>query len=60
MSVAGSASAEWMANPSDPATTLDGAFEDWLSGREGRDFQPGVWLEVNGGELTRLEEQYVP
>lgn len=59
-SFAGGARAEWMTNPSDPATTTTGTYLDWLAARTDRPFQPGVWLEVVDGEVVALEEQYVP
>ncbi len=50
----------WMPNPGDPATEQTVSYGDWLVMREGRDFQPAVWITIAGGMATELREQYQP
>lgn len=50
----------WMPSPADPATTETVSYSAWLTGREARPFQPGVWITIDQGVVTVIEEQYVP
>lgn len=36
------------------------SYLEWLTAREGRGYQPGVWIEVTDGVISQIEEQYVP
>ena len=35
-------------------------YADWVAQRSSRPFQLAVWLEVHGGVVTSIEEQWVP
>jgi hypothetical protein len=58
--VAGDANAQWLADTGDPATFTTTPYETWLGARPGREFQPGVWIDVDADTMTGLSEQYVP
>ena len=60
LAVAADAGVTWMSNPSDPSTEEMVPFADWLSGRTGRSFQPGVWLTIENGAVDYVREQYTP
>ncbi len=50
----------WLPNPGDPASAETVTYPDWLAQQPGRDYKPGVWLDVGNGQITAIEEQYVP
>lgn len=60
ITMASTAEVSWMPNPGDPSTQTVVPYADWLTGRETRGYQPGVWVTIEGGEATFIEEQYVP
>ena len=60
LTVAPGADVSWLANPGDPATAEVIEFPTWLVDRQDRFHQPAVWLTVEGGVVTGIEEQYVP
>lgn len=60
LDVAGEAMVRWLPSAGDPSTEELVAYSDWLTGRAGRDYQPGVWLIIEGGAITDIQEQYVP
>ncbi len=35
-------------------------YVEWVAGWASRDYQPGVWLEISGGVLVEITEQYQP
>lgn len=51
---------DWLPNPGDPASVERVAYDIWLAQQGERDPDPGVWLDVEGGKIARIEEQYVP
>lgn len=57
--VGASAAVRWLENPGS-ADLTDITYADWLASRLDRFFQPNAWLEVKGGEITLVEEQYQP
>jgi hypothetical protein len=60
LTVEPSAQVLWLPNPGDPASAETVTYRDWLAQQPGRDYAPGVWLEVGSGQITAMEEQYVP
>lgn len=60
ITIASTAEVSWMPNPGDPSTQTVVPYADWLTGRMTRGYQPGVWVTIEGGEATFIEEQYVP
>jgi spore germination protein GerM len=46
--------------PEDIANLADIDYSEWVEIRPDRDWLPGVWLEVEGGEVISIEEQYQP
>ncbi|MDH5422608.1 MAG: GerMN domain-containing protein, partial [Acidimicrobiia bacterium] len=36
------------------------SYDDWASGWDGRFYQPGVWITIDGGTIVDITEQYVP
>ncbi|HEY5650206.1 MAG TPA: GerMN domain-containing protein [Acidimicrobiia bacterium] len=46
--------------PEDIVNLTDIAYADWISIRPERDWLPGVWLQIEGGEVVSIEEQYQP
>ena len=60
LDVASDVAVSWLPNPGDPGTEATITYAGWLTGRASRDFQPGVWLTIAGGDVTEIREQYVP
>ena len=60
ISVSGDATVTWLPNPGDPTTEETIPYADWATERDIRDYQPGVWLTIGGGEVVEIQEQYVP
>ena len=50
----------WLTNPGDPATAEAIPLADWRSRRFDRAWTPGVWIDIAGGLVVAVEEQYVP
>ncbi len=50
----------WYPNFGDPTTEATIDYQLWLTEAEERDFMPGVWIEVSGGEVVEIAEQWVP
>lgn len=47
-----------LGNPNSEATTT---FADWVDGLSDRgEFIPGIWVEIEDGEVARIREQWVP
>lgn len=59
LAVAESTSVTWLPT-GDPADATTGSYAQWVAERPSREYLPGVWLEVDGGEVTMIDEQYVP
>lgn len=57
--VAADAEATWVAMEGDPTSAVTTGFPDWVTARSGT-YPFGVWLTIDGGEVTVLEEQWVP
>lgn len=36
------------------------SYADWSAGWAGLDYQPGVWITIEGGAIVDITEQYVP
>lgn len=36
------------------------SYDDWASGWDSRNYQPGVWITIDGGAIVDITEQYVP
>ena len=62
IAVAKTAEVSWLPNPGDPSTQTRVTYADWLTARESRDaaLAPGVWVTIEAGAVTVIEEQYVP
>jgi hypothetical protein len=60
--VAASAEVSWLPNPGDPTTQERLSYADWMTASEGRDaaMAPGVWVTIENGAATVIEEQFVP
>lgn len=43
-----------------PDDDAEVSYDEWRTARESRDFQLAVWLEVEDGSITSIEEQWVP
>ncbi len=50
----------WLPNPGDPTTLEVVTYDSWLAEQPGRQLPPGVWLTIDDGKITAVEEQYVP
>lgn len=46
--------------PDDIVNLTEIAYEQWLEVGPERSWQPAVWLEIDNGEVTSIEEQYQP
>ena len=60
LNVADGALVVWYPKLGDPASEATVPYADWLLGVEGRGSIPGVWLEVEGGQVSAIQEQWVP
>jgi hypothetical protein len=60
ITVAAAAEVSWLPNPGDPSTQTVVPYADWLADRGTRGYEPGVWVTIESGEATFIEEQYVP
>jgi hypothetical protein len=58
--VDGNAEAVWFPNFGDPSSEATTTYVEWIDLIEARDFMPGVWLEIDGGEVVSIQEQWVP
>ena len=58
--VAAGAEVSWLPNTGDPSTEDLVTYAEWLTGRAGRDYHPGVWLVIADGAIAEIQEQYVP
>ena len=58
--VSGDATVIWLPNPGDPTTEEEILYADWVTERDTRDYQPGIWLTIEEGDVVAIEEQYVP
>ncbi|MGB5760454.1 MAG: hypothetical protein WBM50_26300 [Acidimicrobiales bacterium] len=50
----------WLPDPGDPESTETVAYDTWLANQTDRPNRPGVWLDIEAGQVTAIEEQYVP
>lgn len=60
LTVDSSSEVAWLPDPGDPESLQVVGYPAWLIERTDRAFLPGVWLEVAGGRVVSIEEQYVP
>jgi hypothetical protein len=44
----------------DPNDSEDGTFIEWIEFLEGQGFRLGVWVTISEGEVTAIEEMWVP
>ena len=58
--VASSTAVSWLADTGDPSTQTNGTFGEWMTLRDSRTDQPGLWLTVRDGQVVEIVEQYVP
>ncbi len=58
--VAADAGVTWFPDFGDPTSEETATYADWIDLIEDRDFMPGVWLEVEDGEVVAIQEQWVP
>lgn len=51
----------WYPQFGDPGSEAVIAYEEWVGALADRgEFLPGVWIEIQGGEVTEIREQWVP
>ncbi len=50
----------WYPDIGDPGSSETASFDEWVTGLGGRDGELGVWIETADGEITDIEEQWVP
>ena len=58
--VASGTQVSWYPDGGDPADVVTVGYDTWRVDREARGFQFAVWLIVDGGAVTTVEEQWVP
>lgn len=44
----------------DPNDVMIVMLKDWIEARTDRGFEMGVWIEIDGGTVTKVEERWVP
>lgn len=50
----------WLPEPGNPESLTIVVYDDWRAQRDDRLYQPGVWLNIDGGAIISIEEQFVP
>lgn len=50
----------WYPEVGDPTSETTVSYSDWISQRVRREFDLGVWLEVENGTIVKIREQWVP
>jgi hypothetical protein len=50
----------WLPEAGNPETLEIVGYETWRSSQSTRSFRPGDWMEVKGGVVVSIEEQFVP
>ncbi len=50
----------WLATIGDPATMAPIDLADWRTERAETVGRPGIWIDIDGGLVVTIEEQYVP
>jgi hypothetical protein len=50
----------WLPSPGDPTSLEVVSYAQWRVEQPGRLYAPGVWITVDDGEITSIQEQYVP
>ncbi len=50
----------WYENVGDPATEDTIPYAEWVTESADRDLMLGIWIEVDDGSITDIQEQYVP
>lgn len=58
--VSDTAEVVWYPQVGDPSSETTTAYEDWVSQINERGFMLGIWVEVEGGRVVEVEEQWVP
>jgi len=44
----------------DPNDVVHGTFPEWTEYLEGNEFRLGIWVTIEGGQVTQIEEKWVP
>ena len=57
--VSAAATVEKLDDPGGP-DLIEVGYDTWSAGWASLDYQPGVWLTIEGGEIVHILEQYVP
>lgn len=60
VTVAPTAEVTWLPSPGDISSQRTDDYPTWLGESNDREFAPGVWLTVDGGSVTAIQEQYQP
>jgi hypothetical protein len=51
----------WYPDFGDPGSEATTTFAEWIGGLSGRgEFIPGIWLEIEDGDVVGIQEQWVP
>jgi hypothetical protein len=50
----------WFPEFGDPTSEATTTYEEWIAAIEGREFEVGTWLTIEGGEVVAIREQWVP
>lgn len=58
--VGSKASVVWYPNVGDPSSETTSSLAEWVAQTADRQFSLGVWLTVSGGEVTHIQEQWIP
>lgn len=59
LSVAPSVHVSWYPS-GDPNDVVHGSFPDWVEYLEGNEFRLGIWVTIEGGQVTEITEKWVP
>ncbi len=50
----------WYPQLGDPASETTSTFAEWDAAKDERGAMPGIWVVIEGGVVTRIQEQWVP
>lgn len=60
LTVAPGTTVRWLPEVGDPSSEETVDYATWATAQPGRDPVPGVWLDVEDGQVVDIQEQYVP
>ncbi|MFW2380603.1 MAG: GerMN domain-containing protein [Acidimicrobiales bacterium] len=60
LSVGSEIEVSWLPTAGDPTSLEVVLYDEWRSEQTDRAYTPGVWITIHDGEISSIQEQYVP